>query len=115
MKKFLLFLVFILISFSFTGCSKLINTEYENVEVNITDEMYIAPYTLYYHTGKTIMPISHAAEYNIVVEYKGIEYFFRDKNTYNKYKDRVGETTTGILEICTYDDGTIKYNITELE
>ena len=102
---------------SLTGCAKLVSTEYENVEVNIVDEKYSAPYTTYYYSPatKTMMPISHSAEYRIVVEYKDIEYSFRDKDTYNKYKDKVGETTIGTLEIRTYDDGTVKYDIIALE
>ena len=43
------------------------------------------------------------------------EYIENMSQINNKYKDKVGETTIGTLEIRTYDDGTVKYIITELE
>ena len=35
--------------------------------------------------------------------------------TYDKYKNKIGQTTIGTLETRTYDDGTIKYGIVSLE
>lgn len=101
--------------FSLVGCAKLISTEYENVEVNIIDEYHRGMYVTHIRAGKTTTMVTHPAVHRITVEYNNVEYTISGSDTYNKYKDKVGQTTTGTLEIRTYDDGTIKYNITELE
>lgn len=111
-KKVLVFLLITIIAaFGLSGCAKCIGTEYENVEVTIVDE--------YYH-GKWMQPvvttfITHPAKYQITVEYNSVEYTIDDCNTYEKYKNKVGQTTNGTLEINKYDDGSVKYDITALE
>ena len=57
----------------------------------------------------------YSAVYQITDEYNGDEFEINDKATYEKYKDKVGESATGTLRTRTYDDGTVKYDITELE
>ena len=101
--------------FSLAGCAKLINTEYENVEVNIVDKYHRGMYMTPIRTGKVTTMVTHPAVYRITVEYKGVEYTISGSDTYNKYKGKVGQTATGTLEIRTYDDGTVRYDITELE
>lgn len=44
-----------------------------------------------------------------------VEYTISGSDTYNKYKEKVGQIAIGALEIRTYDDGTVKYDITALE
>lgn len=116
-KRILAFLIFMIMILSLTGCAKLISTEYENVEVKITDVYYKPSYTTttYNVTLKMPMVQSHPAVYRITIEYNGIEYTLSDSDTYNKYKDKVGQTVVGTLRIRTYDDGTVRYDITELE
>ena len=73
--------------------------------------MYMTPV----FNGKTTTMITHPAVYRITVEYNGVEYTISGSDTYNKYKEKVGKTTIGTLEIRTYDDGTVKYDIIALE
>lgn len=101
--------------FSLVGCAKLVSTECENVEVNIVDEYHKGMYMTPVFNGKTTTMITHPAVYRITVEYNGVEYTISGSDTYNKYKEKVGQTATGTLEIRTYDDGTVKYDITALE
>ena len=101
--------------FSLAGCAKLINTEYENVEVNIVDEYHRGMYVTPIRAGKVTTMVTHPAVYRITVEYNGVEYTISGSDTYNKYKEKVGKTTIGTLEIRTYDDGTVKYDIIALE
>lgn len=103
------------IIFSLSGCAKLVNTEYQKVEVTITDEYHRGMYITPIFNGKTTTMITHPAVYRITVEYNDIEYAISGSNTYEKYKDKVGQTAIGTLEICTYDDGTVKCDITSLE
>ena len=116
-KKFITIMTIVFLMFSLVGCAKLVSTEYENVEVKITDVYYKPSYTTTTYDVALKMPMvqSHPAVYRVTIEYNGIEYTLSDSDTYNKYKDKVGQTAIGTLEIRTYDDGTVKYDITELE
>lgn len=114
-KKIVSILAILCLMFSLVGCAKCISTEYENVEVNIVDEYHRGMYITPISTGKVTTMITHPAVYRITVEYGGIEYTISGSDTYNRYKDKVGEVVVGTLEIRTYDDGTVKYDITSLE
>lgn len=117
MKKFYYVLLLLILIFTLTGCAECISTETSTVQVKVVDEHYVADYTtmLYYPAIHTFIPRTHPASYRITVEYDGIKYNFSDSETYNKYSDRVGEYVNGILEVRKYDDGTVRYNIIDLE
>lgn len=114
-KNILMILLVAAMMFSLVGCTECISTEYENVEVNIIDEFYYPMWMQPVRFGKTTTFITHTATYRITVEYNGVEYTFSDSDTYDRYANKVGQTTTGTLEIRSYDDGTIKYDIISLE
>lgn len=109
--------MFMIMILSLVGCAKLVSTEYENVEVKITDVYYKQSYTTTTYNPALKMPMvqSYPAVYRVTIEYNGVEYTISGSDTYNKYKEKVGQTAIGTLEIRTYDDGTVKYDITELE
>lgn len=115
MKKFLSVITIICLIISLFGCAKLVNIEYQEVEVTITDEYYRGMYVTPMRVGKVTTMQTHPAVYRITVEYNGIEYTISGSDTYNKYKDKVGEIAIGTLEIRTYVDGTVRHNITELQ
>lgn len=115
MKKFLNVITIICLIILLSGCAKLVNIEHQEVEVTITDEYHRGMYVTPMRVGKVTTMQTHPAVYRITVEYNGIEYTISGSDTYNKYKDKVGEIATGTLEILTYDDGTVRYNITELQ
>jgi len=104
-----------MILFSFAGCAKCIDTRYENVGVNIVDKVYSPAWVQTISTGKSVSVITHPAVYAILVEYNGTEYRINGRDTYHKYKGKVGQRAVGKLEIKTYDNNTIKYNIVSLE
>ena len=101
--------------FLLAGCEKYIKTEYENVEVNIVDEYYRGEYFTPIRIGNVTAIHTYPAVHNITVEYNGIKYTISGSDTYNRYKDKVGQVANGTLWIRTYDDGTIKYDIISLE
>lgn len=118
MKKLYISLVtIVLFIFMLTGCAECINTETSTVKVKVTDEYYKAAYTTMYYSPatKTMLPMSHPADYRIIIEYNGVEYNFYDSDTYEKYSDRIGEYVNGTLMTKTYNDGTVKYKIVSLE
>jgi hypothetical protein len=111
----LLILLVISFIFSFTSCAECIGTEYKTVEVIIVDSYHRNLWIQPVRTGKVTTYITHPARYEITVLYNKVQYTISGSETYNKYKDKIGETTTGQLEIRSYDDGTVKYDIISLE
>lgn len=109
-----IFLV-IVVLFGLAGCTECISTEYEDVEVTVVDKYHCGMWMQPVRCGKTTTYITHPAVYQITVEYDGIQYTISGSDTYRKYKDKINQTTTGKLEIRTYDDGTVKYDIVSLE
>lgn len=114
-SKFIAILLCVVFVFSLAGCAECISTEYENVEVTVVGK---------YHRGAWLQPvivcklttfITHPEEWRITVEYNGVEYTVNGHDTYDKYEDKIGQTTTGEFEIKTYDDGTVKYDIVSLK
>ena len=116
-KRTLVFSIFMIMILSLVGCAKLVSTEYENVEVKITDVYHEPSYTTTIYNPALKMPMeqSYPAIYEVTIEYNGIEYTFSDSDTYNKYKDKIGQTVVGTLEVRTYDDGTVRYDIIKLK
>ena len=79
------------------------------------DEYHRGLYVIPVRVGKVTTMQTHPAVNRITVEYNGIEYSVNGRDTYENYKDKVGEYTNGILETRTYDNGTVKYDILSLE
>jgi hypothetical protein len=101
MKKILILALLVVMLLCFASCAKLTSEEVIEVEAIIT-EVDRDPMRL---VGKVVYP----ADYDIYFEYDGIKGSWDvNKNTYNLYKDKVGETIKCNLFIHTYDDGTIR-------
>ena len=115
MRKLLTIIITFCILISLTGCTKVINVKYQDVEVKVVDEYYRGMFVQPLHVGKVTTMIAHPAEYRITVEYEGIQYKFIDKETHDKYKDKLGQNVTGTLEILSYDDGSIRHDIVNLK
>ena len=114
MKRILPIVLVIVIAISMVACAKLISTEYETVEVKIVDK---------YHRSAIVQPImvrkvvtlrTIPAVYRIIVEYNGVQYTVSGSETYNCYKDRIGETVNATMETRLYDDDTSRQNIVSL-
>lgn len=114
-KKLLIFLSLLMLSISLVGCDEIIRTETKEVEVAIVDSYYKDSWLQPLWTGKTFTYIRHSAEYQITVEYSGVEYDFDDEDIYKAYKDKIGQTATGILEIIYYDSGHIYQEVVGLK
>lgn len=51
----------------------------------------------------------------ITVEYDDVDFDFYGQETYDKYKDKIGESVDAVLNTYMYADGTKKYSISELK
>ena len=114
-NRILALLLLVVLIFSFVGCAKCIDTKYENVEVTIVDKYHRGAWTQPIRSGKVTTYVTHPAVWHITVEYNGVEYTVSGSDTYHKYENKIGQTTIAKLEIKTYDDGTVKYDIVSLE
>lgn len=113
MKKVLIFML-IAVLVMLTGCAKVINTEYKEVDVKITDTYHRAAYVTPIRAGKVTSLVTHPAVHRTYVEYEGVEYTLNGSGIYGKYKNKIGQTVKGKLKIDTYDDGTVRYDIIEI-
>ena len=59
--------------------------------------------------------ITYPATWCITIKYNNVEYDISGRDSYKKYYDKIGQSTVGVLEIRTYDNGTTKYKIVELK
>lgn len=113
--KKILFSVILFSILILSGCAKLVSTEETKVQVKIVDESYKPEDILPMYNGKDWYTMIEPAEYNIFVEYKGEQYEINDKDTYEKYADKIGEYANGTLRTKKYDDGSERYKIIGLD
>ena len=109
-KKVLSILGVLLISIStLTGCAKCIDKTEELVKVEVINEYY-KPEATHLVTIINNVPQFHTdpAEYEITVNYDGIEYTVTGSDTYKKYHGRICETVQATLITKTYDNGKVK-------
>lgn len=116
-SKKILYIILLLITIilTLTGCAKCISTETSTVQVKIVDKYYSSAYTTPVYNGKSWTMVTHSANYRITVEYNGLKYNIHNYSTYKKYSNRIGDSVNAILQTKTYDDGSVKYEIIELE
>ena len=115
MKKFISAITILFLVFILTGCTKVINTEYKNVDVTVVDKYHRSAWVQPVFNGKTTHLITHPAKYRIIVEYENTEYRINGSDVYNRYKDKVGQQAIGICKVRTYDNGTVKYDVIDLQ
>lgn len=116
MKKIIsIGLVVIMICLCFVGCAKCIGTETSKEQVEIVDTYHKGAWIQPINAGKVSTFIHHPAVYQVIVFYNDVEYKVNGKETYDKYKNRLGETVGATIEKNSYDDGTVKYSVIALE
>lgn len=113
MKKYLTIILLSLILL-LTGCAELVSTETREVDVIVIDSYHRNMWLQPVRTGKVTTWITHPAIYRITVLYNDIQYNIEGSDIYDQFKDDIGETVTGVLEIRTYDDGSTQSDIVGL-
>jgi hypothetical protein len=91
----------------FTGCAELINTETKEVDAAITDVYYKGAWVQPISTGKSMIMITHPAQYKVTFEYEDVTLTVDNKKLYDFCKDNIGATAKCNLIIEYYDDGTV--------
>lgn len=112
--------IFISISFLFVlgGCNKLEYVESKTVSAKIVNTEYKQGYstTLWSTIGEMTVPITtdYPDEYNVVIEYEGIKYYFDNPQYYKICKNNNGKKVNCTLNIKYYADGTYRYQLQNL-
>lgn len=106
--RFTALLILIAVVISLTGCAKVIDTQTEVVEATIVDTYYKGAWVQMIISGKTIIPISHPAEYWVNLQYGEITTSFNSYDLYSICHGKDGDTIQCSLITETYDDGTVK-------
>lgn len=96
---------------------KIVNEEQKQVSVEIVDKYCKEAHTtmMYNVSTHTYIPLTTPSKYYITCKYNDKEYDIKGEETYNKFKDKVGEKATGELKIVTYGDGTVRQEIISIK
>lgn len=113
MKRYLT-IILLSLTLLLTGCAELVSTETREVDVIVIDSYHRNMWLQPIHAGKVTTWITHPAIYRITVLYNDIQYNIEGSDIYDQFKDDIGETVTGVLEIRTYDDGSTQSDIVGL-
>lgn len=108
-------LIMVLVAiFCLSGCAKVVNERTQIVNVTVVDTYHRAMYTTMQKIGKTTTTQVHPAVYRVYVEYNGEKYTISGAEAYREFKDKEGEVVKAELEITTYDNGNVVYDINKL-
>lgn len=116
-KRIILFIYVLLCLLSCTACAKRIGTEQKELDVRVTDITYEPESSdlryignIYAGNNMSIpqyMPVTIPEKYIVTVSYDDETYSVDDKDLYEKYKDKIGETTIAVFDIDICDDGDV--------
>jgi hypothetical protein len=111
MKKIITITLLVAMLLCFVSCAELVNTETREVDATVTDVCYKAAWTQMIWSGKVMIPIMHPAKYEVTFAYANATLTVDDKELYDYYKDKIGDTVKCdlIIEYC--DDGTIRQTL----
>lgn len=113
-KYFAIMLVVVTILVMFTGCAKVVSTEEYKATVTVVDVHY-TPVRIYpVKVGKVNMMQTIPADYDVTVEYNGVEYDLDSASAYNIAKENVGKIVMANIKKTRYDDGTVKFSVSGL-
>ena len=114
-KKIILLITLASMMLTMLGCAELVSCETETIEVTIVDSYHRSAWLQPVRAGKVTTFITHPATYSITFEYEDRTYSISGQDVYEKYKNKIGQTTTATLEIKTYDNGKVYTDIVGLE
>ena len=106
MKKLIILILIIGLVFSLTSCKEVDTYRHEKVEATIVDTQFKSAWVQLMPTGKTMMTIPHAAQYNVYFEYEGHRLHVDSKEIYDEIvENKLTKYTVCKLTII-YTDGT---------
>jgi hypothetical protein len=108
MKKIISIALIAILLLCLSSCAELINTETQEVDATITDVYFKSAWVQPISTGKTMMMVTHPAQYKVTFEYEGVTLTVNNKKLYDFCKENMDCTVKCNLIIEYYDDGTVR-------
>lgn len=105
-KRILLLIPILFVILSITTSCGDLNTAYDDVYVKIVDEYHEEPQRELKYNGRMFYHRDSEGEYIIYVKYEGDVYKIKDKSTWEKYSNRVGEYAKAKLCMTYMNDKT---------
>lgn len=101
------------------GCAKEIKTETVKAKAIVKELEYDEAYTttIPVSTDKSVMivPQYHPAEYEVTVDYKGVDYEVDNEKAYKKVEGKLYKPVDCEFTVKYYDDGTTKTTLNKIE
>ena len=110
-KFFAILIIAITVMTMFTGCAKAVSTEEYNATVTVVDVHYTPMRIVPMKVGNTTIMQTTPADYDVTVEYAGVEYNIDGVSAYNIAKENVGKIVLANIRKTRYDDGTVKFSV----
>lgn len=114
MKKFISLLLVFVFMFCLTGCAKEVSRREFTTKVEITDTYHTGFYLQPIKSGSVTTFISHPERNYVYVTYEDIEYQIDNEEYYEYCKDHIGDIIFAIFDKVSYDDGTYRYILKDL-
>ena len=107
MKRLFAILLVILLVLTFAGCAEVKEQDSILVPAILVDTHYKSMWLQPVVTGKSVTMIHHPADYDLIFECEGKRYNLDvDSETYNTYKNAVGQKFDMELVFTSYTDDT---------
>lgn len=114
-KRLVVLLLICGVTCALCGCvNRCLSIEHETVDVKVVGADFSVPLVPPTKIGDTYVPVYYPPVYRVKVLYDGKWYNIEGEDTYNQYKDRIGETVAATMEIRTFIDDTISRDIVSL-
>lgn len=114
-KKMLVMLfVIVMVVMTMTGCAKVVSEESFEAAVRIIDVDYDPAVIVPIKSGNVTIMQTTPADYDVTVEYAGVEYNVDGASDYRLAKDNVGSSMLAKIVKTRYEDGTVKFRVTGL-
>ena len=114
LKKIIVFLFVVVLSFNMIGCAKIISTKEFTTNVEIVDIDYKAMYMQPIKAGSVTTYVTHPAKYYTYIKYGEEELKINNSKYYQYAKNHIGEIISATLKETEYDDGSVIYSIISL-
>lgn len=106
MKKLTILILIIVLIFSLNSCKEVDTYIHEKVEATIVDTQFKLAWVQIIPSGKTMMTVPHAAQYNVYFEYEGHRLHVDSKEVYDEIIENKLTKYTVCKLTTTYTDGT---------
>ena len=114
MKRIILLVLAGIFLLTLVGCAKVINTETITVDATVIETSHRGAWIQPVVAGKVTTFITHPEQNIVKIQYEDIVISVNDKELYNYYKDRNGETIECNL-ITKYFDNITTYSYLEVK